>query len=135
MTLDDIYWIDLQSNTDSRGVLTAIEANKDIPFEIKRVFYMHNVLDDRAAHAHPDTDQVVIAAAGSFKMTASDGENKQSYEMNDPTRGLYVPHMVFIELTNFTPGAVCLVLANTHYEYAKVIRTWDEYLQQLYTQL
>ena len=129
-SIDDIYWIDLPSNKDARGVLTAVEAQKDIPFEIRRIFYMHNVVDDRAAHAHPETDQVVIAAAGSFKITASDGDDKAIYSMSDPTRGLYVPRMIFIELTSFSEGAVCLVLANTHYEYGAVIRSWDEFLQR-----
>jgi len=135
MKLGEIHWIDLPSNTDTRGVLTAIEASKDIPFEIKRVFYMHHVVDNRAAHAHPDTDQVVIAVAGSLKMTASDGQSNQIYELNDPTRGLYVPRMIFIELTDFSAGAVCLVLANTHYEYEKVIRSWDEYLRRISLEL
>lgn len=130
-SLDDIYWIDLPSYADERGMLTAVEAHKEIPFAIKRVFYMHSIVDDRAAHAHPDTDQVLIALAGSFKMTASDGQNKRTYEFNDPTRGLYVPHMIFVELIDFTAEAVCMVLANTHYEYGKVIRSWEGYLHHL----
>lgn len=135
MSLDDVYWIDLPSHEDERGVLTAVESVKDIPFAIKRIFYMHSIIDDRAAHAHPNTDQVIIAISGSFKMTVSDGQNKRTYELNDPTRAVLVPHMIFIELTDFSAGAVCMVLANTHYEYAKVIRSWKEYLHQLSEEL
>ncbi|MCZ7667521.1 MAG: WxcM-like domain-containing protein [Chloroflexi bacterium] len=60
MTLDNIYWIDLPSYSDTRGVLTAVESEQDIPFAIQRVFSMHHIVADRAAHAHPHTDQVII---------------------------------------------------------------------------
>lgn len=131
MTLDNIYWIDLPSYSDTRGVLTAIESEQDIPFAIQRIFYMHHIVADRAAHAHPDTDQVIIGMAGSCQIQVSDGEKQQTYELKNPLRGLYVPRMIFIELTDFTPDAICLVLANTHYQNKTVIRSKAEYRQRL----
>jgi hypothetical protein len=131
--LNDVRWIDLPSSVDPRGVLTSIEGELDIPFEIRRVFYMHHVITDRGGHAHADTEQVVIAAAGCFKMDLSDGTHTQTYTLNDPTRGVYTPRMVFIKLYDFSPGAVCLVLASTHYDMSKSIRSWEEYLKAIRT--
>jgi len=131
--LDAVRWIDLPSNADSRGVLTSIESGLDIPFEIKRIFYMHHIITDRGGHAHTDTDQVVIAAAGRFKMDLSDGTNTQTYALNDPTRGVYTPRMLFIELYDFSPGTICLVLASTYYDMSKSIRSWQDYLKAIRT--
>ena len=129
--LDAVRWVELPSNVDERGVLTSIESGQDIPFEIKRIFYMHHIITDRGGHAHADTEQVVTAAAGRFKMDLSDGVDTRTYVLDDPTRGVYTPPMVFIELYDFSPGAVCLVLASTHYDIEKSIRSWEAYLEAL----
>ena len=126
-----VRWVELPSRVDGRGVLTSIEGQIDVPFEIKRVFYMHHIITDRGGHAHADTDQVVIAAAGRFKMDLSDGTNTQTYVLDDPTRGVYTPRMVFIRLYDFSPGAVCLVLASTHYDMSKSLRSWEDYLKAI----
>ena len=126
-----VRWVELRSRVDARGVLTSIEGEIDVPFEIKRVFYMHHIITDRGGHAHADTDQVVIAAAGRFKMDLSDGTNTQTYVLDDPTRGVYTPRMVFIRLYDFSPGAICLVLASTHYDISKSLRSWEDYLKAM----
>lgn len=131
--LDAVRWVELPSNVDARGVLTSIEGGQDVPFEIKRVFYMHHIATDRGGHAHTDTEQVVTAAAGRFKMDLSDGVNTQTYVLDDPTRGVYTPPMVFIRLYDFSPDAVCLVLASTHYDITKSIRSWEAYLEAIKT--
>ena len=129
--LDAVRWVELPSNVDERGVLTSIESGQDIPFEIKRIFYMHHVTTDRGGHAHTDTEQVVTAASGCFKMDLSDGVSTETYILDDPTQGVYTPPMVFIKLYDFSPGAVCLVLASTHYDIGKSIRSWEAYLEAL----
>jgi hypothetical protein len=129
--LSAVRWIELPSSIDARGILTSIEGGIDIPFEIKRVFYMHHINTDRGDHAHRDTEQVVIAAAGSFKMDLSDGTDTRTYSLDDPMRGVYTPPMVFIKLRDFSHDAVCMVLASTHYDIAKSIRTWEEYLEAI----
>lgn len=126
-SLNAVKWIELPSNVDTRGVLTSIEGGIDIPFTIKRVFYMHHIISERGGHAHRDTDQVVIAIAGSFKMDLSDGVTKKAFQLDDPKHGLYIPRMIFIHIYDFSPGAVCCVLANTHYDIKKSIRSWEEY--------
>ena len=115
MKVETVYEISFQTNGDSRGYLTAIEQNIDIPFEIKRIFYMHHVTLDRGGHAHIDTDQVIIPIAGSFKVKVFDGVNEDVYILNDCTKGIYTPR-TFCELFDFTEDAVCLVLANTYYD-------------------
>ena len=126
--LDQVQCISLPSVADARGVLTAIEGTKDIPFEIKRVFYMHHIVQDRGGHAHRDTDQVVVAAAGSFSLEVFDGRNTKRFEMNDPTQGLYIPRMIFISMTHFAPGSLCLVVANSYYDMSRSFRSKEEYM-------
>ncbi|WP_415715128.1 sugar 3,4-ketoisomerase [Maridesulfovibrio sp.] len=128
---DKIRWIDLPSVEDERGVLTAIEENKDIPFEIKRIFYMHHITKPRGGHAHRDTSQVLTAAHGSFSLELFDGKETRTYEMNDPTKGIYMPPMIFVSHYNFSKDAVCLVLADTHYDITKSIRSKEEFLAEI----
>lgn len=129
--LKKVTWIDFGVNRDPRGNLIAIEGEQTIPFSIERIFYMNKVIEDRGGHAHIDTEQVIIAINGSFKVILSDGNENQVFEFNDPEKGLFVPKMIFTELFEFSPDAVCLVLANTHYDIKKSIRTWQEYLNYI----
>lgn len=127
--LKDVRWVRLPSNTDPRGILTSIESGKDIPVAIKRIFYMHHITSPRGGHAHIDTDQVVIACSGSFKLELTDGMELNTYEMNDATQGLFIPRMLFIRMYDFSDNAVCLVLANTHYDISKSIRSMEDYMK------
>jgi dTDP-4-dehydrorhamnose 3,5-epimerase-like enzyme len=88
---------------------------------------MHHINSDRGGHAHTDTDQVVIAISGSFTIKLFDGIDSVIFKMNDPIQGLYIPRMIFIELSDFSSDAVCLVLASTHYDIKKSIRNIDDY--------
>ena len=125
--IDKIAWHNLESVHDPRGILTSIESGIIIPFEIKRIFYMHHVVRDRGGHAHIDTDQVVIAISGSFRIELYDGFEKIDFIMDDPSKGLYIPHMIFISLFSFAKDAVCLVLASTHYDIRKSIRNIEDF--------
>jgi dTDP-4-dehydrorhamnose 3,5-epimerase-like enzyme len=129
--LADVRWYELQSVADERGRLTVVEGERHIPFPIARVFYVHDVVGgvDRGAHAHRDTDQLAMAVSGSLKIDVSDGIETRSYELVRPDRGLYLPRMIWVRLYDFSPGAVCLVLASTPYDAARSIRTWAEYLR------
>lgn len=130
-SIDNLRLIELPSHADGRGVLTSIEQQESIPIEIKRVFYMHNIVSDRGGHAHIDTDQVIIPLHGSFLVNAFDGEREREYVMNDATRGLYTPRLTFLQLHRFSPGAVCLVLANTKYDMRRSLRDRKAYLDHL----
>jgi len=129
--LDSVRWIDFCPHPDDRGTLTAIESSQSIPFDIKRVFYLTDVIADRAGHAHRDTHQVVVGLAGSFTVEVSDGFENRSFEINRSDRGLYLPPMTFVRLKNFSPGAVMLALASTHYDPANSIRSWDGFVAAL----
>lgn len=129
--LKNVSWINFITNRDPRGILIAIEGEQTIPFSIERIFYMTKVIEDRGGHAHIDTDQVIVAIHGSFKVALSDGKEKQVFEFNDPEKGLFVPKLIFTDLYDFSADAVCLVLSNTHYDIKKSIRTWDEYLNYM----
>jgi dTDP-4-dehydrorhamnose 3,5-epimerase-like enzyme len=123
--------IDLKTNFDPRGALTSIEENYDIPIKIKRVFFMHHVKEPRGGHAHIDTDQIVIPISGSFKIKLFDGHEYKEFFMDDATKGLYVPRLTFTDLYDFSENAVCLVLANTHYDMSKSLRSLENYLSYL----
>jgi dTDP-4-dehydrorhamnose 3,5-epimerase-like enzyme len=125
--ISDISWIELKSIQDERGCLTVAEANSIIPFDIKRIFLVHNVVMDRGGHAHRDTDQVLIAVSGSLTVRAYDGDIFRDFFLNDPSKGLLVPRMIFVDLINFSKDGVCLCLANTHYDNSMSIRNLDEF--------
>jgi hypothetical protein len=128
MSLSEVRWIDLPSVADSRGVLTSIESCIDVPFEIRRLFFMHGVQGERGGHALRLTSQVLLSAAGRFTVDVSDGADSASHTVNDPNRGLYLPPMTWVRLYDFTPGAVCLVVADTHFAESAYLRDWDEFV-------
>lgn len=123
--------IQLNTHADSRGKLTAIEGDSDIPFEIRRLFYVHDVAPAtaRAAHAHPDTEQCLIAISGALDVEVRSPDSSTRFHLDDRAIGLYVPAMLWVTLDNFSSGAVCLGAASTHYVPGDVIRDWDAYLR------
>ena len=120
--------IDLPTFNDQRGALTFIEGNLDIPFNIKRCYYLHHITMPRGGHAHRETSQIIIAVSGSCQMSLSDGEEARIFDLNSPSIGLYFDPMLWIEIPKFSDDAIILVLANTHYDSKKTIRDWHEYL-------
>lgn len=104
---------------DSRGNLCAIEGGKDIPFEIKRVFYIYDTPNSavRGEHGHKKCEQVIIAMNGLFKVNAGG----QEFILTSPHDGLYVPTGVVIALHDFSRDAVCLVLCSEHYDESDYI--------------
>ena len=127
----DSYIINLKTIADPRGSLTAIEGAQDIPFEIKRIFYMHHVSSDRGGHAHIDTDQVLIPIHGSLCVKLFNGKDTEEYVMDDCTKGLYIPRLYFTDMYEFTPETVCLVLSSTHYDMGRSLRSMDAYMAYL----
>ena len=125
------YIIDLKTIADKRGSLTAIEGGSDIPFDIKRIFYMHHVSSDRGGHAHIDTDQVLIPIHGSLRVKLFDGKESAEYVMDDCTKGLYIPRLYFTDMYEFAPGTVCLVLSSTHYDMGRSLRSMDAFMTYL----
>lgn len=133
MSLAEVRWIAVPHVADDRGVLTSIEGGIDIPFEIQRVFFVHAVRVERGGHAHRFTRQIAIPISGAFRVDLSDGRASASYHLTDSNQGLYMPPMTWVRLYDFVPGAVCLVLADTHYDRTASIRSWEEFLAAIRT--
>ncbi len=120
--------VDLKTNVDVRGSLTSIEGVIDVPFDIKRCYIVHHVAAARGGHAHPDTQQLVIATAGAVRIDLHDGHASQSFRLETPAKGLIIKPMTWIEISEFTSDTVLVVLASTHYNHQKTIRNWDQFI-------
>ncbi|BAP57500.1 hypothetical protein THII_3203 [Thioploca ingrica] len=133
MGIHDCKLIDLPKIQDCRGNLTFIEANRHIPFEIKRVYYLYDVPGgaERAGHAHQELQQFLIAMSGSFDILLDDGKEKQKYHLNRSYYGLYICPMIWREIDNFSSGSVCMVLASTYYDETDYYRHYQDFLQAL----
>lgn len=129
ISIDSCKVLEFQNQIDERGGLVIAEAFKEIPFEIKRVFYSFNIPDrkSRGAHAHRTCSQVLIAPSGRFVVEVDDSVRKRRYVMDDPLKGLLVPPGVWASELEFEPGAICLVLASDNYDEADYIRSYEEY--------
>ncbi len=130
MKLDDVIWLKIDTHSDIRGSLSSIESSSSVPFDIKRIFYIHNVSKgfDRGGHAHSDTDQCAIAIHGSLKVRVSDGVQSKIFILNSSNWGIFLPKFAWVDLYSFSSDAVCLVLASTHYDKSKSLRSWGDYL-------
>jgi len=121
--------IDIPVVHDKRGNLSVIESGENIPFSIKRVYYLYDVPGGtkRGGHAHRKLEQLIIAASGSFDVVLHNGKKKEFYTLNRSNIGLYIPKMTWREIENFSSGAVCLVLASEHYDESDYIRNFKEF--------
>lgn len=131
MPLDDCRILSLPKIQDARGNLTFIENSQEIPFEMKRVYYLYDVPGgaDRGAHAHKALHQLVIAVSGSFEIELDDGQNKRRFRLDRPYSGLYICPLMWRQLDNFSSGAVCLVLASEVYDEGDYLRDYQEFLK------
>ena len=129
MSLNECKIIDLPKIQDYRGNLTFIEQNSHIPFDIQRIYYLFDVPGgaERGGHAHQKLEQLIIPVAGSFSVVIDDGKERKTIELNRAFRGLYICPMVWRELSNFSSGAVCLVIASRLYEEDDYIREYAEF--------
>ena len=125
--------IELQKITDRSGNITPIEAFKNIPFDIKRVFYSYDIPggESRGAHAHKECHQFLIAASGSYEVLLDDGCNKRTVLLNRPFYGLHIPPGIWASEQGFSSGSICLVLASLPYQKEDYIRDYDEYLRYI----
>jgi dTDP-4-dehydrorhamnose 3,5-epimerase-like enzyme len=131
MPINDCKIIQLPKINDQRGNLTFIEADRHIPFDIRRVYYLYDVPggSSRAAHGHKKLHQLMIAMSGSFDVTLDDGSEKKTFHLNRSYFGLYIPPMMWRDLDNFSSGAVCMVLASEYYDELDYFREYGDFLQ------
>lgn len=125
--------IDLPKIADPRGNLTIAEERKDIPFDVKRVYWVYDVPsgENRGGHAHRQCSEFIIAVSGSFTVTLSNGTEQKTYLLNHPYQGLLVGTGIWRTLDDFSSGAVCLVLASERFAEDDYIRDFDQYLEYL----
>ena len=122
-----------QIHGDDRGQLIALEEMKDIPFEIKRVYYMYDTLKGvrRGFHAHKSLEQILICIHGTCKILLDNGSEKVEVLLDKPYEGLYISNDIWREMFDFSPDAVLMVLASEYYDEADYIRNYDEFLKYI----
>lgn len=129
-SVDDCKIVDIRKFSDSRGYLSVIEGGLDIPFEIKRIYYLYLVPEAaRGAHAHKQLQQLMVATSGSVHVTLDDGQNKKTFVLDKPWKGLLVVPGLWRTLEHFSGGAVCMVLASEKYDADDYIRDYKTFLE------
>ena len=125
--------VNLKSLGDDRGGLVAIEGNKNIPFDIKRVYYIFDTQQEvaRGFHAHKQLQQLAVCVAGKCKMILDDGINKEEVWLDSPDKGVLIENMVWHEMHDFSEDCVLMVLASAHYDESDYIRDYDGFLSQI----
>ena len=127
--------IEFPQKGDDRGHLVIVEGNRDIPFEIKRVFYIYGSDRDviRGRHANYNTEFVLINVAGTSKVKLDDGTNQKIFSLDRPHTGIFLPKMVWKDMYDFSEDSVLLVLASEHYDAEEYIRDYEQYLKVVET--
>lgn len=125
----DCSIIELTRINNRAGNITPVTNNVNIPFNVKRVFYIYDIPggEDRGAHAHKECHQFLIAASGSFEIEMDDGINKRTVTLNRPYFGLHIPPGIWAAEKGFSSGAVCLVLTSHKYNEEDYIRKYSDF--------
>ena len=116
---------------DNRGQLVALEANKEIPFDVKRVFYIYGTQEGipRGNHSHYKTKQFLVAVNGSCKVTLDDGKEKEVFDLNEPNLGLFQDALIWGSMHDFSSDCVLMVLADDIYDSKDYITNYDNFLK------
>ncbi len=132
--INEAKMLEFSEKGDDRGHLVVVEAIKDIPFEIKRVFYIYGSDSEviRGRHANRKTEFVLINVAGTSKVKVHyPNGNECVFSLNKPHTGIYIPKMVWKDMYDFSKDSVLLVLASEYYDPSEYIRDYDEYLKEI----
>ena len=132
--MNKVKMLSFKQNGDDRGHLVVIEGNKDVPFDIKRIFYIYgsdpNVI--RGQHANRETEFVLVNVAGKSKVKVYDGKgNEAIFILNRPHTGIYLPTRVWKDMYDFSEDSVLLVLASEAYNPNEYIRNYDEFVEEI----
>ncbi len=120
---------------DERGKLISLEGNKNIPFEIKRVYYIYDTIPDfeRGKHAHKNLEQIIIAIDGSCQFVLDDGKRREELWLNRPDVGLYIGKNMWREMRHFSYGCKLMILASEYYDEKEYIRDYDKFIEEINT--
>lgn len=127
-----VQMLEFSQKGDDRGHMVVVEGMEDIPFEIKRIFYIYGSNQDviRGQHANKRSEFLLINVAGSCKVKVNDGKgNEAIFVLNRPHTGIYLPAMLWKDMYDFSADSVLLCLASEHYDAAEYIRSYDEYIK------
>lgn len=126
---DKVHLIDLPKIKDPRGNLTFIESGVQVPFEVKRNYWIYDVPSGmwRDGHAFKQQQELLVALSGSFDVVVSDGDVEQTYHLSRPQIGLYVPRMTWRYINNFSTNSVALVLTSTYFDEDDYIVDFEEF--------
>ena len=129
-TIEDCKLLTLPKIHNPAGNITALNGNIDLPFDIKRVYYLYDIPggEERGGHAHKELYQLLIAASGSFDVILDDGKTKKTVNLNRPYFGIFIVPGIWRELVNFSSGAICLVLASNKYNENDYIREYEKFI-------
>lgn len=131
-TVDDCHIIELDRHHSQRkGDISVVENNMDVPFEIKRIYYLYDIPGgvERGGHAHKTLYQFIVAVSGCFTVVLDDGKHRRSFTLNRPYKGLLVVPGMWRTLENFSSGSVCMVLASDYYDEKDYIRDYVSFLE------
>lgn len=123
--------LSFEQRGDERGHLVVIEGSQDIPFDIKRVFYIYGSDRDvvRGRHANYNSEFVLINVSGTSKVKVDDGVNQKIFDLDRPHTGIYLPKLIWKDMYDFSPDSVLLVLSSEHYDDKEYIRNYEDYLK------
>lgn len=129
-TINDCKIIQLNKFSDRRGSLSVIENFSQVPFQIKRIFYLYDIpgQESRGSHSHLICHQFLISATGSFYVHVDDGVKQKQIYLNKPNIGLYIPPGIWASEVNFSSGSICLVLASHFYDENDYIRDYETFI-------
>jgi hypothetical protein len=130
-TVNDCTLIELPQYFSPNGRITSINNSIEVPFEIKRVYYLYDIPggEDRGGHAHKELQQLIVAASGSFDLMIDDSREKKIYSLNRPYLGVILPPGLWRELGNFSSGSICLVMASKKYDELDYIRSYEKFIE------
>ena len=131
VSIEKIRLIELPKIKDCRGDLSFLESLIHIPFEIKRIYFLHNIPCGikRGGHAHKSLEQFLIALNGGFDVFLDDGFNRKRFSLTNSNYGLYIPAMLWREVSNFSSRGICLVLASQYYDESDYIRNYEDFIK------
>jgi hypothetical protein len=129
VSVNNCNLIELPKIYNRAGNITPVHGDIEVPFEIKRLFYLYDIPggESRGAHAHKKCHQFLVAASGSFEVVLDDGKAKRQVLLNRPNLGLHIPSGIWASEINFSTGAICLVLASHKYDETDYIREYSEF--------
>lgn len=129
----DYKLIDMKIFGDERGKLVSLEGNRNVPFDIKRVYYIFDTLpnQDRGMHAHKNMEQIIVAMDGACQFVLDDGKTRETVWLNRPDVGLYIGKNMWREMKNFSYGCKLMVLASDYYDEKEYIRDYQTFLDEV----